>query len=301
MFQSRRLGLIFPWLFFSAFVMFVFGWMASGSELALASQLEARGVKGQGTVTSGTNGDGLNSPYLYYKFELDGRTVYGHSHILAKDRGLYGPNSTVNFLYLPEDPTKSGVSLAGMRESGWRGIKIACAIELVVTIFFFAASMSPGRTYQKQTFLGSRTVTQANPLGGLVIIGLMLCFGVSMLLFGVLPDYRKAEDLVNTGMPVTAQITGVYTRSKSHTKYAEYTFELNGQFYHGSSDYQGSYGDRGPIQVWYLPSDPTYSNSNPASKLKNAQTGIVFMIIWNLIIGGIGGGVFLKWKSGRPY
>ena len=299
--QTPRFGLIFPWLFFSAFVLVIFGWMASGSEIALANQLEAKGLKAQGTVYSATNGDSLNSPYIYYKFDLDGKLTYGHSHIQPKDKGRYGPGSEITLLYLPNDPTKSAVDLQGLRESGWRGLKFAAVIEAVVTIFFGAAAFGGSGVQVRRPGFGRTGSSQGNPIAALIIIVLMSTMGLAMLFFAAIPEYQKSEKLVNTGMPITAQITGVYTKSKSNKRYAEYSFDLNGQFFHGSADYQGAYSDRGPIQVWYLPSDPSFSAINPTAKMKNSQYAIVFMVIWNLLVGGIGGFVFLKARATRGY
>lgn len=286
-------------MMFAVFVGYVFGWMAGGREYVLAGELRDRGVVTQGQIQTVTNGDSLNSPSASYQFEVNGSSVSGFSHIGRSLRNQLGPGSQVRVLYLAEDPHKSGIDLEGMAESGRHSIQIALVIEVVIGAFFLAMMFTKAAPRSYGITASRSNPTKGSYAVGMVILSIMLSFGVLMLFGAALPDFQKARLLNQSPEAAVGQITDVHTRSKGRGLYAQYSFKVGDAYYHGSFDYQGSYGDRGSVEVYYLPSDPSYSAPYPLAKLANARFGLYFLSVWNLVILAIIAAVYRRWRSAR--
>lgn len=114
----------------------------------------------------------------------------------------------------------------------------------------------------------------------------MKCGGLWALFAYGVPDLRSARTLADHGRPATGSITAVYDYGHNRGRYAKYTYTVESQAYQGRSDYEGSYGDRGPIGLYYLPEDPVYSDTNPQGKFHNAEFSVGFLVFWNACVLG---------------
>ena len=198
-------------------------------------------------------------------------------------------------MYLAEDPKKSGVDLVGMEDSAHRTLKIALVLELIIALFFVPQLL------RGSTMIGSRSprpedvsLTSTNTLPAVAILSFMALIGLGVLFGMALPDYIKSGQLAESSQSIQANITGVYSKSESKGQYATYSFSVSGAFYNGRTDYEGGYGDRGMITVYYLPSDPSFSALNPEGKRRSTVFALIFLGLWNTVICTVLGFVLVR-------
>ena len=148
--------------------------------------------------------------------------------------------------------------------------------------------------------MGSRTFL------GLGIIALMFFGGVAMLFFSAVPTYEKAGELVIQEKSTQAMITNVWDEQEDQgphggtttQRYASYSFDLNGMQYSGKSRVSRDYNQSGAITIYYLPSNPSNCAIDPRGDLTNAREGLLFVIVWILIVFGIGVGFLVAIRRG---
>lgn len=289
---NSRGGRVVIWLMFATFVALGFGWVGGGAQIADANRLRASGVKAHGAITSITPGDFLNSPTAYYDFPIAGTKHYGYSHILAKDEHRLNVGSSVEVTYLPSDPSDNCVDLEGLVASGNQGIKITLIVEAILAAIFLPLIIWS----RPQTSNGFRIKGQN--LAGVVVLSIMGLGGGCALFLSAIPKLLHTEELISHGKRARAVITGVYDGEGSG-RYAEYSFEVSGAFYHGKAGYVGGYWDKGPITITYLPSDPSFSALRPDANLNNARMSVLFLIGWLAIFGFFGVFPIVKaWRKG---
>jgi len=283
---------ILSWPIFAIFVAFFFGWWGGGQDLVKAGRLRKEGVKAEAQITSVKGSDALNYATAHYQFSISDATKYGYSHISDALAAKLAAGAKVNFVYLPSDPEQSAVDLDAMESSGKRAIVIAAVLELLVAaIFIPIIFMKPKPGWQPNRQL---TMGPGESVAATVILSVMLVGGFCGLFFSAVPSYMKANQLAAFSKTAVANIDGVYSRSKGKGRYAEYTFQVNGRYFHGEADYRGSYSDRGPLNIHYLPSDPSYSATDPAAKLGGMKAAVIFMIVWNVAVWAFAVALWIK-------
>ena len=142
---------------------------------------------------------------------------------------------------------------------------------------------------------------------GLGIIALMFFGGIAMLFFSAVPTYEKADELVRHEKSTRAMITNVWddVDSDSHgttiQRYANYSFDVNGMQYSGKSRVSRNYNQSGAITIYYLPSNPSNCAIDPRGDLTNAREGVLFVIVWILIVFAIGVGFLVSIRRGVQF
>lgn len=194
--------------------------------------------------------------------------------------------------YLSDAPQQSGVDVQGMVDSGRRAIALAFVVELILAIVFLSSILLNGRVSLRPSAspsggAGNPPVTLGNQIAGFIVVSIMFLAGAAMLLFSAYPTFVNANKLAQFSRATDAQITGVFDQPDENARQADYAFVVNGVNYSGSADYSGGYGDRGPLRIYYLPSDPNFSCVDLAATAKNAKFGLIFVLVWELIIGGV--------------
>lgn len=282
---ASRSGRIQTWLLFAVFVAIGFGWFGGGSHLVKANRLRASGAHVPGSITSVSAGDSAKGATAYYEFTLDGQKRYGYSKVSGQMAGTLNPGKPVTVTYLPDDPGTTCLDPEAVAEQGRTGVFLTLIVEAILAAIFLPLVVNAERDRAK-----------GESIAAAVVIGVMAVGGLAGLVFGVLPGFSKAKSLIAHGQAIPAQITGVY--DDDHGRYADYTYSVAGAFYHGKARYQGGYGDRGPIQVYYLPEQPSFSARDPQQNLRDVQFGAVFLTVWLTIVFVMGLGIY-RWTRMR--
>ena len=127
-----------------------------------------------------------------------------------------------------------------------------------------------------------------------------------MLFFSAIPNYHKASELLSQEKSTRAMITNVWDEmddggphgSSTTQRYANYSFNVNGVNYSGKSRVSRNYNQSGAITIFYLPSNPSNCAINPSADLTNAREGVLFVIVWILIVFAIGAGSLIAARRG---
>jgi len=266
------------WVVFAVLIGYGFGWMPSAPYYTLADRLRAPSVTAPAKITAVSPGNMLNSPTATYTYEFAGRSYDGYSPISNGVVHSLEPGASAKVYVDPASPKDSALDPDAMTVSANWGLVIAGVLEVIVALIFWAPFIA-------KRFKGTKI--DGSKASALVLVGVMLAVGLGMLFFSAIPTLMKSIQLFSRSATATAEITAVYDRTEGGGRYAVYAFTVDGKGYQGETDTKAGYGERGKITVHYLPSDPSFSAPDPAGRRDNATGGVIFLCIWNLLVGGI--------------
>lgn len=130
-----------------------------------------------------------------------------------------------------------------------------------------------------------------------------------MLFFSAIPTYKKAGELLSQEKPTQVTITNVWDElddggphgSSTTQRYASYSYNVNGINYNGKSEVNSNYNQNGAITIYYEPRNPSISAIDPKSDFTHARLGVIFVIVWIMIVFAIGVAVLVAISRGVQF
>ena len=105
------------------------------------------------------------------------------------------------------------------------------------------------------------------------ILSIMLTLGSIGYVVFMVPLYSKGGMLRNSDLHVPGQVTRSY--SSKGTAYAEFNYSVNQISYHARSEIPQQARPGDPVEVYYIPSDPSFASVDPQKMGRGFQTGTI--------------------------
>jgi hypothetical protein len=142
----------------------------------------------------------------------------------------------------------------------------------------------------------SRKDSPENLRQGAVIAAAIACLGAGFLFAYCVPEYVKAERLVDSNRTARATIESVY-QSKGNGRFANYSFDVEGVRFTGKSEYEGDVPYRTTVPVYYLADEPAFSSLEPKASAGRLKSAVFLLVLCIVMVAGLA--VYLAFRS-RP-